>query len=390
MKKNNIKIAALAVTFAIIGTACSQNKTESNAWGCQYGGGLLDTPALKKTIEPGTKGGMSTFDSLRQIPSDVRNYVLDEDPSIADVGATPLILPAQGREVDLGTDDEATVRLARTEGIAQVSIELGSKFVINELACELDNRHLKTSSIEELNFNAGQGEVSSWATFLNLSWNQKMVEAARPVVIEYDWLQLNLNSIIEVDGETNQVFDILAKRISENLSRELENDLGGNFFCGPSYVFDGNVDGEFENGCPPIEITIKEIKPTNPELLANYQAIVANVESAERILSDKDREITQINADRDKELATEENRQLTETEIAKNDKIIADQQLQARQSEFALAQIEADASVAECLLLASAGIDCALLKAAENGVYPRVILSSDNSSGASVLVNTND
>lgn len=376
-----IIIGALALT--LLGVGCSQNKAPSNAWHCQYGGGPIDTQELKKTVAPGERGGWSVFDESRIVPAGVRTYILDEDPSIADVGAKPLVLPAKGRSVELPDDvvEEAATRLARTDGIAQVSIELQARFVINENACELDNNHLKSRG--DLNFDAGQGEESAWASFLNESWNQKMTEAARPVIIEYDWLQLNTNSVIEVDGERAQVFEILSDRISENLTRELRADLGGDYFCGPSYAFDGKVDGEFEDGCPQIEITIKEIKPINDQLIDDYQAIVANIEAQERILSDKDREITQLNADRDKQLATEENRRIAEIEIARNDREIAQEQAETLTVLLENAQKEAQADAAYCAELAKVGIDCALLQAAERGAYPNIVIG-DSGANADV------
>ncbi len=375
MKRNKtFKAVAAVVAMAALGAGCSQNKTEANEWGCQYGGGLIESKGLKNTIAPGDKGGWSVFDTKVTIPAGVRTYVLDEDPTIADLGAKPLTLPAKGRTIEVNGEK------IPSEGIVTVAIELQARFTFNEKVCEWYSNIGKNN--EPLNFDAGQGEESGWAEFLNLSWNQKMTEAARPVVSDYDWLEMYTND--RTDEGEERVFALLNNEISTNLTRELANDLGDNYFCGPTYVFDGNADGEIGT-CPPIEITVKEIKPTNPELVTNYEAIVANAEAQQKIASDRDRSIAQTAADQEVELANEAKRREVETAKAANDEAIAVAQKAALEAERINADIQAVASAAYCVALAESGIDCALLEAAEQGTYPRIVLSDGTS--VDLLVN---
>lgn len=388
---------ASALALTVLAGACGYQRTDADQWGCSFGDGPWDSRDLKGTLEPGERGDLSN-DRVVVGPASVRTYVLDEDTTVADYGARPLSLIAKGRDLDLdadasGEEAEAVRRLSSTVGNVPVSVELQSRFVINERFCELYVSNLRTFDEGEvgLGFNAPQGSPSGWAQFLNLSWNQKMVEAARPVVFEYDWLTLNTNGVVELDGERGNIFDILGERISENLTRELSADLGNNFFCGPSYSFDGTIDGELENGCPSIEVTVKEIRPTGTkgdQLLADYQAIVANAERAQKVLSDKDLQITELNAQRDAELATEANRRQTELEKAANDKLIADAQREAREAEAELKAVDLEAArageIEACRALADVGVDCAWYEAAKQGALPRVIVGDGD--GAGVLL----
>src|SRR5690606_22828287 len=95
-------------------------------------------------------------------------------------------------------------------------------------------------------------------TFLNASMNQKLIEAARPVVANEDYISLYVNAEIGEGDSAGLAYEVLATELSKNLSRELTKDLGGEYFCGPSYQFDGEMDGEVKD-CPPLEVTIKRI-----------------------------------------------------------------------------------------------------------------------------------
>ena len=124
-------------------------------------------------------------------------------------------------------------------------------------------------------------DPGGWATFLNLQFNQTLIATIRPQVSQYTYIQLYNDFGLYADIQT---------KTSVELSRQLRASLGGDFFCGPSYVFDGDADGKLDgSGCPPIEIIIKQIKPTEPQFIANLETIVANQEALRVIQSDKDR-----------------------------------------------------------------------------------------------------
>ena len=104
-------------------------------------------------------------------PSDIRFYLIDEDPATADFGGRPIIVPARGSS-------------SEGVGVVQVSVETQVRFVFNERFCEWYIDHGKRS--EPLRFDGDPDTPSGWNTFLNASMNQKLIEAARPVVANQD------------------------------------------------------------------------------------------------------------------------------------------------------------------------------------------------------------
>jgi hypothetical protein len=389
----------LLFTSLFVLTGLSQNKAEATRWGCTYGGGLLDTPGLKMTVAPGTRGGFTVFDNMRTVPSDVRDYIIDADSNAADPGATPIALPVRARDVQVGDE------VLESEGVTYVLLELQAKFVFNENACVWDEKYGRGMS--DLNFDTAQGQPSGWTSWLKNNMYKRIQEAARPVVKDFDWLQLATNQEVSYDGqEPDEVFDVLAREISATLTSELEASLGANFFCGPSYSFDGDVDGEFET-CPRIEISITELTPQNKVLLENYEAIVANAEAQQKIESDKDRAIAQANATSEQQQAearAASDAQVTQAEEAQRaqiaeeqrrnevgiNKAAADLAIAQAQAEVARQQAANDAIIAQgsasyCRELAAAGVSCELLEAAKQGtpIVPQIVTGD----GAGTLLN---
>lgn len=373
MKKNIIRGLALAILLPGI-AACSLERPAANEWGCTFGKGPLDEKGLKGSFAPGAEGAW-TNDDFKTGPADVRFYIIDSDPATADFGGRPIVVPAKGSS----TSDV---------GVVPVSVETQVRFVFNERYCDWYINHGRRS--EPLNFEGDKDQPSGWNSFLNTSMNQKLIEAARPVVAGERYDELYVNALI--DG--GRAYDVLARELSSNLSNELERDLGGEYFCGPSYEFDGNIDGELENGCPPLEVTIKAVTPVDAEFIDRLETIVANEEQQKVIESNKERQLQQIaateaenlrqiQADQEVQVAEQAKREEVETaradadlEIRKREQAVFEQQLLNK-------QLQAEADAAFCAELSAQGVPCELYEAARAGVYPRVILGDD---GADVLI----
>lgn len=268
--RRKITSGVLIAALLIGGTACSRQRTGENEWGCSFGDGMIEgSRKLKNRLAPGDSGGFSN-DNLKTGPADIRFYYIDSNPETADFGATPIEVPARGSA-------------AEGVGIVQTSTEVQVRFRINENFCDLyiDNLKRIDESVD-LNYNAKQGESSGWAQFLNLSMNQKLIEATRPVLRDVDYITLYTNGPVE----GGSAWDVLTQKLSAGLTKALKDDLGRDYFCGPSYKFDGVIDGELESGCPPLEVTVKSIKPTDPDLIKNLEAIVKNEEAERKLISD--------------------------------------------------------------------------------------------------------
>jgi len=350
----------LFISFIVILVGASLNRVSANEWGCLYGGGLYESHGLKETIAPGKSGGMTIFDTMKTVPSDDRFYFIDTDPNTADIGATPIIVPAQG------TSDES-------QGIVNVSVEVQVRFVINENACQLYTSKLKR--LEPLNFDTPSGKSpGGWGSFLNTQLNQALIKASRPLVAPYNYIQLYSNSQIQVDGKNTLVYDFMETEYAQKLTDELNTTLGGTFFCGPTYRYDGHVDGDFDNGCPPIEVTVKRVAPTDPQLITNLETTVKNQEQIKVIKSEQEKKLAQTAADQATQLAEIKRQQEVETAQAAKDLVVAQAQKQLFLAQNENAQVKALAETAFCTQLAEIGVNCADYWASMNW-RPTTILS---------------
>jgi hypothetical protein len=341
----------LFISLIVLVVAGSQNKVSANEWGCQYGGGLLENHGLKNTIAPGKSGGVSIGDELIKLPADDRIYAIDNDPATQDFGGETIKAPAKGSNP---TDP----------GIVTVQVPVQARFTINENACELYQNYLKKYGTDNLNFNGSDDpeKPGGWATFLNLQMNQSLIISIRREVSGLSYVELNTDFTKYPD---------IQNKVSTALTASLKSSLGGEFFCGPSYQFDGEADGVLTS-CPPIEIVIKEITPTDPQFLANLNAIVANKEAQTVIESNKDKAIAQANADKLTSLnQTEADKQksLATTEAEKEKQLaqtIADQETQL--ASVAQQQAVQEAQVAKDLIIANATKDLVAVQAGNDVV----------------------
>ena len=318
-------IFVLLITLIVMVWKGDLNRVQSNEWGCQYGGGL-EKRELKQTIAPGQSGGFSFADKLITVPADDRIYAIDSDPTTADFGGQPIIVPAKGTN-------------AENNGIVPVVVPIQARFTINENACGLYNNYLKGKS-GPLDWNGtnktedGAADPGVWPRFLNLQMNQVLNTAARA--------QLGGKSYVDLYTDFTN-YPTIQRAIAQTLTDSLNQSLGGEFFCGPSYQFDGNADGVLES-CPPIEIVIKEIKPQDPVFLDNLKKIVANQESQTVIQSDKEKAIAQAQATSEQQIAqanADRDASLNQTKVER-DKAIAQTDANL---ETQLAQVEADREV---------------------------------------------
>lgn len=420
MNRRKATLALALLALPLMG-GCARQRASANEWGCSFGDGPFEqSRKLKNALAPGESAGYSN-DNLVTGPADVRFFFIDNDAATADFGSRPIEVPARG---------------SSTEGVGFVDVraEVQVRFVINENFCDLYIDNLKRiDDRTDLNYNAAQDESSGWAEFLNNSMNQKLIEATRPVLRTQDYITLSVNGPIGDNGEL--AYDVLADELSANLSRELDADLGGQFFCGPAYSFDGTIDGKLEgSGCPPLEVTVKSIKPVDPELLANLNVIVKNEEqlrkiesetalNLENVRAEQERAIAATRAAQQKAVAQAESDQETKVaqaaanqaiqvaEAEANQAIQLAQEQQRRQVEEAkaatdLAVAQARAEVAQqeaqnriateqaraafCVALAAVNIRCDLLASAEAGgnIVPNINLSgtADGTSAATVVL----
>lgn len=360
----------LFIAIIVLFAGGSLNRVAANEWGCLYGGGL-EKRGLKDTIAPGQSGGFTIFDKLATIPSDDRYLFIDKDPNTADIGANEIIVPAQG------TSNES-------QGIVNVNVEIQVRFVINENVCDLYTDKLKR--LEPLKFDSSDGtSTGGWGKFIVNQLNQALIKASRPLVAPYNYIELYSNTPVTIDGEEILIYDVMEDGYATDLTKELEATLGATYFCGPTYVFDGDVDGQFDNGCPPIEVTVKRVTPVDGQLITNLETTVKNQEQIKVIESEKQKKLAQTAADQAAQLAEIARQKEVETSEAAKDQAVAVAQKALFLAQNENAQIKAQAETAFCAELAALEIDCADYWEAINW-RPTVILSDDTDTNVNLPV----
>ena len=351
---NKVKwLAVAALVGALALTGCSLNRTTTSAWGCLFGGGPFESHQLKKTIAPGSSGGLTTGDTLVLIPADVRYYIIDNDPNTADYGAQPISVPDVNK--------------------IKVQVQVQMRFTFNENVCQWYTDHGRRN--QPLNFDTGisstlsDGQPTGWDNFLNAAFRPFMVDEARVFVAKYDWTDLLVNPEVK-DEPGVHVYDVLEKQIAERFASSLDASLGGNYFCGPTYAFDGKVDGKFN--CPPLEFTIKQISPENQQLVQNLEDIQANKQRQDVIASERDKALAQTDADRVTQLAEINKNKDVEVASAQAEVEIQHANEAAALAALPVAEAKARAEAAFCTILANLPqpVDCGLYK---SGNYPQVI-----------------
>lgn len=336
----------IALVMAAVGFRF--NRTQANEWGCLYNGGPIEGKGFSETVAPGKSGGPSWFDDLVKIPADDRIYAIDSDPNTADFGGTEIIVPAKGTD-------------ANNNGVVPVIVPIQVRFTLNENVCDLYTNYLKGKS-GPIDWNGTEPTPGRWPRFLNLQMNQVLNTAVRS--------QISGKSYVALYTDFSQ-YPAIQSAIATTLAQSLKSSLGGEFFCGPSYQFDGAADGQLAS-CPPLEVVIKEIKPQDPIFLDNLKKIVANQEAQTVIKSDKEKQIAQTEADKEASLASteaEKEKSLAATQAEKEKALAAT----AANEETQLAEVERQqnveaAQVAKDLIIAQATVDLVKVQAANDVV----------------------
>lgn len=374
-----LALCLLIFVVIIIPFGGSLNRAKANEWGCLYGGGLFENKGLKQEVAPGSSGGFTVWDRFVTVPSDDRYLFIDNDPQTADIGANKIIVPAKGTT-------------SESQGIVNVDVEIQVRFVINENACDLYTD--KLDRLKPLNFDGTDGKsAGGWGKFLIVQVNQALIKAARPLVAPYNYVELYANTPTLVDGNKILIYDYIEDGFATQLTEELNKNLGDTYFCGPSYRFDGEFDGVFDNGCPPLEVTVKRIAPVDGQLITNLENTVKNQEQIKVIESEKQKKLAQTEADKQTKIAqtkADEETQLAEvtkqraveTAKAEKDQAVAEAQKAVFEAQQINAQIQAFSDTAFCSRLTDLGVDCAEYYKAINW-RPSVILGS---SGANVNI----
>lgn len=347
-----VAVIAFIASIALV-SAGSMNRASASEWGCVYGGGLFESKGLKEAVAPGESGGFTVADKFVTGPATERFFAVNEDATKRDVGGEPRAMP-----------DKTGVRM-----VANFSIRM--KF--NEDYCKWYSS--MGSRNEPLDFNGATNPTNptGWAKFLRDFVKDPVIDPALSTILaKGDYFQFQVNSV-QPSGKT--LYQEIGKELASTFMEQQKSVFGGTFLCGPSYTYDGNIDGKFD--CPPVEVVITSIEPVDTTLRSVREKQRSNEEAKKLAESERDLKITQQNAAAQTAVNAEENRQKTESAKLAADKAIEQERAGVLAEQQQNAEKQAAIAQAWCTRLVELGQNCALVKAAETGSFPQVIGSSD-------------
>lgn len=247
--------AALVVGLA----ACNVDKrTASDELGCVYDSYFNH---LKDQLPAGSKISTDERDILVTIPASNRFYNITKDPSRDPLA--PRFITA--------SDKNQTA----------VVIEGQARFRFNPRnACDWFSKHGRRNADKDgkLHFNArGDAALSAgWFNWLAENFGLTMKQVTPNVMNQFDWARayyhypVNADETGDVSKGTDRGEDTVVKLgndIGIGLTRALETNLGGSYFCGVAVTEKGQ-----SKSCPPINFQVTSVVPVNQKLLKDRQS----------------------------------------------------------------------------------------------------------------------
>ncbi len=226
-----------------------------------YGGGLIEGQHFQGIKQPGSGLFVNGWgDHLYEYPTTQRNYIISQ----------------RAGEGDLGGKD--SVRAVTSDNV-QVEFELAVYFKLNTNDNKLREFH------ENIGLKYKAWSEKGWDRMLNDSFRQQiensLQEETRAVSIND--LYSNQAALLRIQGEVGSV---LRERVADS--------LGGNYFCGPTFV-------RGQQRCPEFQFIIKRLTVPNKvkEAFENNRTSQIEVQTKQNEIAQRTAEaeaIRQLNA----------------------------------------------------------------------------------------------
>lgn len=320
-------LAALVVLLLIIVfgvSACSYTSPDASNYACVYHGGMFDSKKFEKAVAPGSgRTKINVGGDAVMVPVNVRQY--DASDGLPAVAVTVRGVPL-------------TFSPSLTFTISSV-MDADDK----PAGCTLIEQHLRP--LDATDFNSDE---SRWASqFLNVRVGPVVRDVAPRVLQGLDPTKLALN----VDGARDDAAEAFGQALTDTLTQQ----LGGAYFCAPTFRYGGS-----QESCGTISVVLPEptMSDADRELIARPQRARTEADNEIAVATESARKAQQV-AD-----------QLTiEAESAET---AANAREQIAEQQGRVAEADASNDYAWCTYLSSLGQDCALVKAAEGGDFPDI------------------
>jgi hypothetical protein len=315
-------VLVFALVFGV--QACSYTSPDASNFACVYHGGWFDSKKFEKAVAPGSgRTKINVAGSSFDVPVNVRQY--DNSDGLPDVSVTVRGVPL-------------TFKPSLTFTISSVMDDEGKP-----AGCTLIEQHLRP--LDATDFNRDE---SRWASqFLNVRVGPVVRDVAPRVLQGLDPTKLALN----VDGERDRA----AVAFGEALTTTLAQQLGGRYFCAPTFRYGGTAEQ-----CGTISVVLPEptMSDEDRNLIARPQRARTEADNEIAVATESARKAEQVAA----QLGIE----------AESAEAAADAREQIAEQEGRVAQADASNTYAWCAYLETLNQDCALVRAAEGGDFPDV------------------
>ena len=212
-------VAVWALLTAII--AWPLAKVDQGEACVSYGGGLFEGRHFQGVKRPGPLFFNGWGDKLFCYPSTQRNYIVSSREGEGDVEGADLIT-------------------ATTADSVAVQFEVATYFKLNTNDDVLQRFH------EEIGLKYHAWESDGWNAMLNDSFRQQIENALQELARTYD---------VEALYSDPETLETIQTQVGKTLRKRVAETLGGDYFCGPTFVI-GHQPG---TECGPFTFSIKRI-----------------------------------------------------------------------------------------------------------------------------------
>lgn len=332
--KPRTRALALAGVLAIAGVACTYVTPDASNFECVWHGGTWDSKEFERTVAPSSgRTGINMSGSHVSVPTNVRSF--DEGdglpPVTVNVRGVPLTFAPSLTFVISSVPDDAE----KPDGM--------------NAGCDLVQQHLRP--LDATNFNESDITKNRWVQAFLIGRVAPVVRDVAPRVLQDE-------DPTAIAFNTDGARDAAATSFGVELNKALQQQLGRNYFCAPSYRY-----GESAESCGNISVVLPEpgMSDDDRELLAKPQR--AKTEADNEIAAQREaaRKASEIAAQLEVQAQSAEQAATARETIA--------------QQEARVAQVDVETNYEWCRYLAELGQDCALVKAAEMGTFPSIFTS---------------
>jgi regulator of protease activity HflC (stomatin/prohibitin superfamily) len=226
-----IGTVAVGVILVLAWVLLSFDKTPADKIGIRYGGGPIEGAHFEGIVDPGHSLYLNGFmDRQYLYPVTQRNYIISRRSGEGDVTG------------------EDFVEAPSKDGVA-VTFEVATYFKLNTdlLRRFHENIGLKYAAYTE----------DGWTRMLNDSFRQQIENAIQREARTYSVADLYFN---------RQVLQDIQNGIGQVLKDNVNNSLGGEYFCGPTFVIG-------RGNCPDFRFVIKQIRPLDADVVQTFEDV---------------------------------------------------------------------------------------------------------------------